>query len=174
VHFNFVEPFDTLRYSVNYFPLLCIFISSISYKIFFDKLKRPKRIIYFGFSTLAVIAIVLSVNLRLNLSKDEYYTRIEPVLETLKITQKQDIIITDIPLVFYCYAGVDQWIVDYYRLTPQKLEELLANNENKTVYFLSNNQPDIARYKVNMNISNFKHKTWETSLENYKLIQFEN
>jgi hypothetical protein len=171
VHFNDVVAFDTLRYSVNYFPLFALALASIDLTKPISRLSNPIKVsISLCFLIIIGLSTLLSFKTRIDLSSDEYYSRIEPVQKTLKKISIDDIIITDIPMVFYCYGSVNQYIVDYYSLRNEKLEGLLHNNEKKKVFFLTGKR-DNERYNMNLKLSQLNGKEIDLGLEHYSLIQ---
>ena len=167
VKFNIVHPFETLRYSTNYFPLIAIFISSQNFpesKV--RKLFNNNYIMFLSFILLAYNVF----ELRINLSDDEYFSRIRPVETTLNHCKKNDIIITDIPIIFHCFASSNQTIVDLYSLNQTRLDNLLVDGINNNIFYLKPKNDNYDRYKLLFNDNNFSSMIWND--RQYKLLKY--
>ncbi|KIA88491.1 hypothetical protein [Kaistella jeonii] len=130
-HYNYlltgrVTPFETLRYTTTFFPLIAIFIS---YYL---------NLIYLKYSDKTIIASALIIPIliyqtfetRKNFSNDEKYSRIEPVLEVLRIHEKNDLIVTEFPIVAKIYAKENAMVADLRSLKNVKIDDF------KRIYFL--------------------------------------
>jgi len=119
IKFGDLTVFETLRYSTNYFPLLCICLSAIPINQLTGKMK-------FTVGTCGLIyvtcAFFLSMNLRTKYSEDEYSQRIFPVKKTLALISENDVIVTDIPLIFHLFANDHQIIVDAYSTSIERIQ----------------------------------------------------
>lgn len=167
VKFNIVHPFETLRYSTNYFPLIAIFISSQNFT-------NIKIITLFKNNYLIILSFILLAynvfELRINLSDDEYFSRIRPVETTLNHCKKNDIIITDIPIVFHCYASSRQTIVNLYSLNQARLDNLLEDGINNNIFYLKPINDNYDRYKLLFKDHNFSSMLWND--KQYKLLKY--
>ncbi len=143
VHFGDVNIFETLRYTSNYFPIACLCFGALTR--IHDKLEsqfyRAKKI----FFTIVVIYIsiitLLNVSMRLKLSSMEYENRINPAIETLKLTNNDDWILSDISSVFHLYANENRNFIDSY---STKLNRVLNLNKNSNgqIYLLKRENDD--------------------------------
>jgi hypothetical protein len=150
VLYNNYDAFETLRYSNNYFPIVVLFIAS---NIFF--LKNFNRLLLYP---LVLLFLANSINSRIYLNAQEYKSRIEPVFETLKIAQKYDIIITDIPIIFHCFVSESQIILDTYRVDESMIRNIRLNNLGRKIYFLTprgQHQFKDLRFKFNFELDNY-------------------
>ena len=160
VVFNDSDPFDTLRYSVNYVMLIILFIHSISgdyveqlYRRTFHSVSSKLLLILF-FMTLVSNTIFT----RLKLHRLEDSRRIQPVMSLLRITKADDIIITDIPMIFRAYTDESQNVIDVYTLENLKLDSLVNDRGNSDVYVLlrSDYSNDFDRFGIDLDFSKFK------------------
>ena len=145
VKFGEVNVFDTLRYSSNYFPLVCICLSSINLKISNSYVKYFSVLMVVGY---LFFTFIYSYQLRVNFSDEENLTRIEPAKKVLALINKNDIIITDIPLIFHLFGNDNQIIVDAYSTSAKRIQYYLSNKSISNVYILNNidNQMNKERY----------------------------
>lgn len=173
VKYDRLNPFETLRYTVNYFPLICLFIASISFKSARLTQLNYQKYWFWGL----IIIIGLSINTvfsRINLHKVEYVSRIEPVKKTLSSASESDIIVTDIPIVFHCFASEKQPIIDIFTLSPQKFDSLLSLS-TIDVYMCArrSNSEDYERYNFEVNINKYCNKEILLLNEDYQLLKFQ-
>lgn len=175
VVYNLSHPFETLRYSTNYLPLILLFISTVLSQ--FSENKSLSRVqLKLGRVTLVGVLIALIINsfqTRVNFSKDEYFSRIQPVTEVLKLTDYNDLIISNIPIIFRCYANENQRIVDLFSLTNKRLLELEATYPNSNIYILKpvDMTVDSRRYNLALNYSKFK--VMKFSSLGFELLKYE-
>lgn len=174
VHYNIMFPFETLRYSVTYLPLIAIFISSINFKELFPGLKIYKRSISICIFFLSLFLVFNSIKTRIDFSNDEYFSRISPVVKTLEVVKESDIIITDLPIVFHCYVSDKQHVIDFYSLSAEKLSNLIFDNPKSNVYLIKrkDNPADAQRYNSNIDIQQYCFNLINLEIENYELIKF--
>jgi len=105
-----------------------------------------------------LILISNSILTRLKLHKDEDHGRIQPALSLLNLTKHEDIIITDIPMIFRSYADESQIIIDIYVLNNSRLDSLVNFKGNSDVYVLlrSDYSNDFDRFGIDLDFSKFK------------------
>lgn len=160
VVFNDSDPFETLRYSTNYVMLIILFVLSI----FENYLLRFYQRLFHSVSSKLILLLFLlimisnSIFTRLKLHRDEYQVRIEPVLSLLSLTTDEDIIITDIPMIFRSYADESQIVIDVYVMNNSGLDSLLNFKGNSDVYVLlrSDYSNDFDRFGIDLDFSKFK------------------
>jgi hypothetical protein len=174
VHYDINHPFETLRYSVNYFPLICIFISSIDLRKLFFINKLYVKPIFIISVFLIIFLIFNSIQTRIGFSRDEYYSRIEQVEKTLEVAKENDIIISDVPIVFHSFVSNNQRIIDYYSLTEEALKNLISQNRDYDIYLIKakQNTIDSIRYKMNIQLNHFCYYKINTEIEHSELIKF--
>ena len=159
VVYNLSHPFETLRYSTNYLPLIILFISTVKFnfkenfilRIFNSKLGQLCSVAVF-------IGLILNVVFtRIDLSQDEYNSRIQPVQEMLEISNNDDIIVSNIPIVFRCFADEKQRVVDIFSLENDRLSELISTNPNSNIYILKpkDMKIDSDRYDLALDYTDF-------------------
>lgn len=168
------SPFEALRYLTNYFPLIAIFISSMNYN-YILKLLKSKLSLFSLKVIILIFLLILSINViltRTMLSKDEYYSRIQPVLETLKIANEKDFIITDIPIVFRCFSTENQKIINIFDLTQKRLEIIINTKHESSVYIVrsTENEREVLRYGINFNEINFERIEFNSNY--YQLLKY--
>lgn len=175
VVYNLTHPFETLRYSTNYLPLILLFIATVPSQ--FSENKPLSRFEFkLGKVILVSILITLIINsfqTRVNFSKDEYLSRIQPVTELLKLSDYNDIIISDIPIIFRCYANENQRIVDLFSLTNKRLSELISTNPNSSIYILKPNDMILDSHRYNLALDYSKFKEIKFSTLGFELLKFE-
>lgn len=164
VKYNDIDPFETLRYSVNFFPFVAIFLFALDIpkksgiKVMRTKFGNYLLILLFP---LFVFNLALTFFTRISMSDDEYYSRILPVELTLDNVRENDIIITDIPIVFHCYTKQNQHIVDSNVLTEERLTELERTFPNSDIFLMLSIDPsDLKddRYLLKFDVSRFKEQ----------------
>jgi hypothetical protein len=169
---NISHPFETLRYSVNYLPAIALFIST--QKINFDTLLLLKNNFFKYFLSIGLVFILLLnvISTRIEFSQDENTSRIEPVKNLLSITAYNDIIITDIPIIFHCYADENLWIVDVFSLENQRFQELLSSSNHANIYFLKPKdfQINSDRYGLKFETNSFTQIPFKS--ENFELFKY--
>ncbi|EKD86814.1 MAG: hypothetical protein ACD_37C00137G0001, partial [uncultured bacterium] len=104
VHYNMVNNFETLRYTTNFFPILCLLFGAVfaeltSYSRQTKKIVSLALMIYLPFITLG------NFRLRYDIYDKELVNRIDPVRKTLDIVRPDDWVISDISSVFHLYAN---------------------------------------------------------------------
>lgn len=167
VKFNLVHPFETLRYSTNYFPIIAIFITSINFsKIEGFNLLRNKFLLF----PLLILLVFNVYKLRLNFSEDEYYSRIRPIKTTLKYSKKNDLIITDLPIIFHCFIKSNQTIIDMNTLQQSRLNDLLIMNKKVNIFYLKPKNDNYGRYNLLFNDKKFTSEIWHD--KQYKLLKY--
>lgn len=173
VHYNISDPFETLRYSVNYFPLVCLFISSVNLKNLISKQRMLTTPILVVGIVVVLMLIINVVKTRIGFSRDEYFSRIEPVEKTLEVVKQNDIIISDIPIVFHCYISDKQTVVDFYSLSKAKFDSLIWNNREGNIYLIRpmENSVDSMRYESEINVRDYCYTEINLNLEHYHLIK---
>lgn len=174
VHYNLIDPFETLRYSVNYLPVLILFIASSGILSFFS-IKWIQERNWFKpviFVLLIGILTPATLHLRRFFSEDEYIARIEPVIKTIEISNENDLIITDIPIVFNCYVAENQKIIDLYSLNKEKLLYEIENVVGD-IYIVKEIDSDInfLRYKMDFSESDFCTQTVDKKLLHYEILR---
>lgn len=174
VVYNLANPFETLRYSVNYFPILALFISTLDLKL---NVKNFRNIFLRNFIMFSIILVILFLVLnviytRINYSREEIITRIEPVKKLLSIVSVNDVIITDIPIIFHCYANEKQDVVDMYSLTDKRFQEIINTKQSDFIYYLRPNDLllNVQRYGIKFETSCFKDLFLIT--KNYDLLKY--
>ena len=174
VVYNLSHPFETLRYSVNYLPLIALFISTLKLKFDISSLQNViyKRILKVSFILTTFVLILNVVKTRIEFSQDEKISRIQPVKDILSISSVNDIIITDIPIVFHCYADEKQKIVDVFSLSEKRFQELINLTNNTIIYFLKPRDMAINtdRYGIKFNTNNFKKVVFDS--RNFDLLKY--
>lgn len=168
VNYGLTHPFETLRYSVNYFPLLAIYISSVNLDKF--SIHLQKRYIYILQICMIIISSYQTIKTRILLWEDEQISRIEPVLETLKVTNNHDIIITEIPIIFHTFSGEDQHIVDAFFITEERLIELQKLYPKSKIYFLKPRTENIDKERFNFNFNYSKFQSINYNSDIYDLL----
>jgi hypothetical protein len=110
-------------------------------------------------------AFFLSMNLRTRYSEDEYNQRIFPVKKTLTLINRNDVIVTDIPLIFHLFANDHQIIVDAYSTSIERIQYYLNDKAIKNVYVLNrrDNLKDMER-----------HPEYFKLLRTYKPVELKN
>ena len=128
-----VSPFETLRYTTTFFPLLVAFIS-INLSTLLKGYKR--NIIAIMAIILIPLLLVQTYNTRVNYSQDEEYSRIEPAKEVVSYYKNGDLIIADFPIVIKNIAPEETMVADLRYLSDIKLNSfnniyLLINKDEK-------------------------------------------
>ncbi|MFC1837245.1 hypothetical protein ACFLYW_01010 [Thermodesulfobacteriota bacterium] len=176
VKFDFSHPFETLRYSVNYFPLIAIFISTIDYSKLKSILEARLSLRYIRLVSFLMFVLLVwgTINTRTSLSNDEQISRIRPVGETLDIIDTDDIIITDIPIIFHCYVNENQYVVDAFYLTEERLQVVKIINPSSRIYFLKRKDLSIdkERFGIKFDLSKFNRVDFISN--KYELLQLGN
>ena len=115
-----------------------MFISTLKFKFDISSLQNVvfRRILKLSFILIAFILILNVVKTRIEFSQDEAISRIKPVKDLLAISLVNDIIITDIPIVFHCYSDEKQKIVDVFSLKEKMFQEIINSKNNSVIYFL--------------------------------------
>lgn len=146
VKFGETTPFDSLRYAVNYFPIAAIFLSFLADKI---KLKSRYFVLAVWTGSITIIFFILiQWNMRVILSEEEYFTRIQPV-DRLTGIDANSTVITDIPSIFRSYLDSDVRVIDYFMLGEKRvshfpsLQELDINDIGNNVYLVIQKKNDI-------------------------------
>lgn len=121
VKFGIESPFETLRYSTNYAPLIAVFISSI-------KMNNSHfiKIAKYAILPLLILSIYISIRCRINFNNIEKVNRINIVEKTLSKIDINDIIITDLPILFYSYSDPKQKIIAYSHLSEERFKYLTS------------------------------------------------
>ena len=172
VVFNLSHPFETLRYSVNYFPLIVLFISTIKIDIPSLHSFVSKRILSIILILIVLTLILNVVKTRIEFHQDETISKIQPVKDLLTISTLNDIIITDIPIVFRCYSDKNQNIVDLFSLKEERFQNILNSKDNSEIYFLKpkNMKINTVRYGIKFNTLSFKKIAFNSV--NYDLLKY--
>lgn len=124
-----VSPFETLRYTSTFFPLIAAFISfNLSY--LFKKYNNKFSIICISITV--IFMTFKTFETRRDFSNDEYYSRTKPAEEILKYYKAGDIIVTNFPIVIKNIANQNTMIADL-----RSLEKININSFN-TIYLLLN------------------------------------
>jgi hypothetical protein len=165
VNYDFNDPFETLRYSVNYFPLLCLFLAAQRFEFIF----KYKKVVVL--SVLLLLGNVIYS--RVQLSNEEWYNRIEPIKKTLSVVKENDIIITDLPIVFHCFISRNQYVMNYYNSSMERLKQTIFDNKNRSIYILRprNFQIDSMRFKSDIDITKLPFSEVNLELEHYQLFK---
>ncbi len=138
-----VNEFETLRYMTNLMSMYSLIVGMGLFSIYIISKKKISKIRslfqsklfqYIFTFTLLVTCFFLTQRLREEFVQDEYYTRIQPVLET--ISRFQDInnliVITGESLLFYIYGKEDLNIIEFASISrniPETdLDELIDGN----------------------------------------------
>lgn len=174
---NLSYPFETLRYSTNYLPLIALFTSTIKFdNKYWSKLTFNKT--FFNLSNFSCIALtfglVANVALtRSEFSQDENGSRIQPVIETLSVIDIDDVIITSIPIVFRCYADENQKIIDLFKINNNRLRELKNENPHSSIFILKPTDMEIEsnRYGLMLDYSDFEQISFDS--KNFILLKQE-
>ena len=151
------HPFETLRYSTNYIPLVVVFIASV----YHNRLRISTSNVLIKYGVLILIFGVLmhnTIQTRLLFSEDEFRSRIEPVYETLASMEPNDIVISTTPVIFRCFAHQTQRIVDLFQLSQRRLDEMRRLNQTSHIYLLTSTDMalDIDRYGLDIELADFK------------------
>jgi hypothetical protein len=174
VHYNIMHPFETLRYSTNYFSLFALFMATVNLKNTLGLKKIFVKPILTAAIIFSLLLISNSVMTRIEFTQDEYVSRIEPIAKTLSIAKESDVIISDLPIVFHCFVSDKQRIIDYYSLTHDKLSKLVSEIGNNNLYLIKRkeNFEDDRRYNLHFDIQQFCFSKISLPIENYDLIKF--
>jgi hypothetical protein len=172
VVYNFSDPFETLRYSSNYLPLIILFISTI--KIDFSLLQSLKIKFILNIILFIIIftLIINVVNTRIEFYKDESISRIQPIKDLLAISNSNDIIITDIPIIFHCYSDKNQKIIDLFNLKEDRYQNILNTKENSEIYFLKPKDKNLDSDMYEMIYYNSTFKKIAFNSVNYDLFKY--
>jgi hypothetical protein len=172
VVYNLSHPFETLRYSANYLPLIVLFISTIKIDIPSLHSVVIKRILNISLILIVFTLILNVVKTRIEFYQDETISRIQPVKDLLTVSTPNDILITDIPIVFRCYADENQKIVDLFSLKEERFQDILNSKDNSEIYFLKPKDMKINsdRYGIKFNTLSFKKIAFNSV--NYDLLKY--
>ena len=147
VKYGHISIFETLRYSSNYFPLLCVLLSGITFKI--KGIGRYLIVILMMFYL--PFCVYLNYTLRGYYYKQEVRVRLEPVYQTLKVINKADLLITDIPILFHLFANDRQIILDANFVTSS----VIGSYSESNIYVLK---------KINDSINERRYPTFNKLL----------
>ena len=178
VHFGQIKPFETLRFSSNYFPLSCLSFASIA--LIFERGVKNKLFKMMAFCLVSCYLIciwIINYNTRSRLSKIEFDERISPIKETLKFTNTNDFILTDIACVFHIFLTDERSIIYSYSTTGDRIESLLNDKGKGEIYFLKriSDEFDRVRYPeyfekiVNLKVTKVRDISF-----NYELLKLTN
>ena len=123
-HFNYlqtgiVKPFETLRYTSTFFPLLAFFMSYnllTAYRLYKGKLICVVLLLLLGAS------IYQTYQTRLNFSNDELFSRVQPAQEILKFYKEGDLLVSEFPIVIKNYAHQKTMVADLRSLDNVKVD----------------------------------------------------
>ena len=151
------HPFETLRYSTNYVPLLFLFVASLYHDISLNKERLLRSNAHLAVMIAFMVLSYNSYKTRILFSEDEYWSRIEPVESLLSLSSTDDIIISTIPLVYRCYSDKNQHIVDLFRLTNFRLMELIRTRNGSNIFLQvpKDMEIDIKRYNLDLDLGSF-------------------
>jgi hypothetical protein len=169
VKYGQVSIFETLRYSSNFFPLLCIILSGIGFKLKGGLKHFAVMLIVFYIP----FTVYLNYWLRADYYRQEVSNRILPVQQTLGTINKADILITDIPLLFHLFGNDRQIVIDANFATNSAIN----NYTGKNIYILKKSEDSInekrypAYFKLLQSYSLLKIKNIDGGYELLKIIK---
>ncbi len=142
-----VNEFETLRYMTNLMSIYSLIVGMGLFSIYIiskERLPKIKSLCQFKLFkyiftfALLITCFLLTQRLRTAFVQDEYFTRIQPVVETINQFQKVEnlIIITGESLLFQIYGDENLNIIDYASISSDILETDLDKliEENYVIY----------------------------------------
>ena len=181
VKYNELVPFEYLRYITNIFPFIALFVGYwLDY--LWKKCEPFFNPIFFLVPTIIIIAY-LSVAVRLDFSKEEKYNRVDPVLNVINmIDERNDIVLSDIPMVFQIMGKQYLQIYDFTGMNADKVKNLAYRktlNKKANIYLMirinkEERDMDINRWPEAFSIiRNFKSEVIKEELGPYTLMKIE-
>lgn len=150
-HYNYlltgqVTPFETLRYTTTFFPLLTFFITHNLHTLVSQFKVKFSLIIGLVFIPFLILQ---TIKTRKEFSNDEAFSRIDPALEVLKFYREGDLIIADFPIVIKNYASEETMVADI-----RYIKDVKFNMFNNVYLLIHEGEKDIIHknYEIN-NIS---------------------
>ena len=153
--------FATFRYINNFFYILPLFIA-----LSFDVSYKYARIILVGLMILCFISVYLTYNLRVINSKEEYTVRFNDIEIINQTTDENDVIITDVPLLFLNVSSPQKNICNV-----QRISEINFNSSHKFYILVDDWYTIDKRYKLNL--SNYNKRLVQVLPSNKKLYLIE-
>jgi len=143
VHDNFTpSTIDTFRYFTNFFSILSIFsFHLISVGLKHLSLTRDK-LYKWGLFIAVSLNIYWTTILREDLSNDEYEERLLPIKNTLQRIHKDDIIITDRPILFQLFGPKELFVIDITMIDDTKKLKIGDLAKSKKVYVMKDEEKD--------------------------------
>lgn len=160
VHSGTVSIFETLRYSSNILPLICLLTVPIANL----PIQFYKKTVVFTASIILYLGTILYANytLRKTLSDREYEERIYPVDKTLQSIGKEDVIITDMPCLFHILENENQCTVSTYSISKNMIENYLK--DGRKIYILGRIENGINTIRFKQTFSILKDFRIEDSI----------
>lgn len=138
--------FDTFRYYTNFISVIMLYSVSIIIKYWGELIKTNLKMI------ITFLIIILGINLYNNYttremySEEEYVVRFQPVLKTLALTKENDIIVTDLPIMFQLIGPQGLTIIDLTMMEENEIGFIKKNVQTSNIYAMVDNEID-HRYK---------------------------
>jgi hypothetical protein len=173
IHGNFIpKTFETFRYFTNFYSLIFLFgaiqitkINLINNKI----IKNTKALLY------VIIAIVgfnfyYLIDYKSNFSNEENIIRIDPVKKVLNQIKENDIIVTDLPVIFQIYGKSNLFIVDLTQMTNFEFKYLDNLSHTKNIWILLNKNIDPRYQSINLFLQKYNLKFKKIINSDYSLF----
>lgn len=138
---------DTFRYYTNFFSIFFIGFSVTIFNVLHVVINKYKMIITVAIVTCLMINFYSNYQIRDEFSSIEYYERIKPVIESLKTISKNDIIVTDRPVLFQMFGEANIFVVDITSISIKELNMLDDLKKNKKIFYMKDEEVD-NRYSI--------------------------
>ena len=138
---------DTFRYYTNFFSIFFIGFSVTIFTFLDLAINKNKKIITEAIVFCLIINFYSNYQIRDDFSSIEYNERIKPVIESLKKISKNDIIVTDRPVLFQMFGEEDLFVVDVTAISMTELKILNELKKNKNIYYMKDEEVD-NRYSI--------------------------
>ncbi len=148
VNGNFIPNIiDTFRYYTNFFSILMIAFSTTFFNELDNILLKYKKLITTIIISCLILNFYYNYEIRDELSAIEYNERIKPVVESLKLITKDDIIVTDRSVLFQMFGKEDIFIVDITAIGMDEIKTLNVLKNSKRIYYMKDEELD-KRYSI--------------------------
>jgi hypothetical protein len=148
VNGNFIPNIiDTFRYYTNFFSILMIAFSITFFNELDNILLKYKKLITTIIISCLILNFYYNYEIRDELSAIEYNERIKPVVESLKLITKDDIIVTDRSVLFQMFGKEDIFIVDITAIGMDEIKTLNVLKNSKRIYYMKDEELD-KRYSI--------------------------
>jgi hypothetical protein len=164
IHGNFIpKTFDTFRYFTNFYSVIFLFgaIQITRVRLGSIKIMNNTRVLIFAILTLIGFNLYSLLEHKSNFSEEEKVIRITPVKRILSLINENDVIVTDLPVIFQIYGKPNLYTVDITQMTNFEFKQLDYLSKTKSIWIMLNKNidpryPSIGTFlkKYNLKFSN--------------------